>query len=83
MEQFENGFRDFLRSAQKSGTLLDSEYVLPAAVDDMIKNKGFSVRVIPTDGMWLGITRSEELDGVRKSFSELAADGTYPSPLFK
>lgn len=83
MEHFENGFRDFLRSAQKNGTLLDSEYVLPAAVDDMIKNEGFSVRVIPTDGVWLGITRSEELDGVRKRFSELAADGTYPSPLFK
>ena len=83
MEHFEKGFGDFLRSAKKNGTLLESEYVLPAAVDDMIKNKGFSVRVIPTDGVWLGITRSEELDGVRKSFRELAADGAYPSPLFK
>lgn len=83
MDAFGQGFARFLSAAQKNGTLLTAEYVLPAAIDDMIRNNGFSVRVIPTDGVWLGITRSEELDGVRKRFAELAENGTYPSPLFK
>lgn len=82
MDAFEQGFARFLSSARDSGTLLTAEYILPAAVDDMIKNKGFSVRVVPTEGVWLGITRSEELEGVRKRFKELADNGTYPSPLF-
>ena len=80
---FEDNFRKFLINAGSEGTLLTAEYALPMAVDNMIKSGCYSVRVIPTNGIWLGITRSEDCKAVCESFRRKVRDGEYISPLFK
>ena len=62
---------------------LKKEFYIPFAVDRLIKDKGYSCKVLSTDSHWFGVTFKEDRPGVVAKFQELVDNGTYPSPLWK
>ncbi|MCM1578668.1 MAG: NTP transferase domain-containing protein [Ruminococcus sp.] len=75
-------FRDFLKNAQAEGTLETAECILPKAADKLIRAGDISVKVLPTDDKWLGMTYAEDFPEVCSEISRMTAAGEYPSPLF-
>lgn len=70
---------EFLR-AQGGGA--KTEFYLPAAVSAMIARSEACVRVLPTAGVWFGVTYREDKPRVQAALAELVHDGQYPEKLF-
>ena len=73
-------FKDFLAVHSQE---LKSEYYIPYAVDQMIKNGGDRCTVLCTSSRWFGVTYKEDRPGVVAKFEQLVKDGIYPSPLYE
>ncbi|HLT94420.1 MAG TPA: hypothetical protein VKZ56_07655, partial [Membranihabitans sp.] len=58
-----------------------AEYFIPLLIDQMIQNGEISLKVIPSNDNWYGVTYMEDADRVRKAFLELHQDGAYPATL--
>ena len=61
---------------------IKAEYLLPSIVDDMLQSGEATVKVLPTDDHWFGVTYKEDKPAVVAAIGKLISDGTYPSPLF-
>jgi len=61
---------------------IKAEWYIPFLVDDMIRDGEVSVRVLPTDSSWFGVTYREDKPKVTEAISALVRTGSYPSPLF-
>jgi choline kinase len=59
-----------------------SEFYIPSAVAEMIEAKAASVKVLPVESPWFGVTYREDRPHVAESLAKLAAAGDYPSPLW-
>ncbi len=59
-----------------------AEYLLPAIVDDLLQEGKATVKVLPTEDHWFGVTYKEDKPAVVAAIKKLIADGVYPSPLF-
>lgn len=59
-----------------------AEWYIPFLVDDMIRDGEVSVRVLPTDSSWFGVTYREDKPKVMEAIKALVEAGEYPSPLF-
>jgi hypothetical protein len=77
--QIEEVFHEFLRA---HGTSLTAECYIPSVVDALLARGACRVRVLPVASQWFGVTYREDRAGVVKAFADLAATGTYPSPLW-
>ncbi len=82
LQKLEDIFRNFLENARAEGTLETAECILPMAVDKLIGSGEISVKVLPTDDKWFGMTYMEDFDSVSEELGRMAEDGKYPSPLF-
>ncbi|MBO4839006.1 MAG: nucleotidyltransferase [Lachnospiraceae bacterium] len=82
MTELKKGFVPFLEDAVKNNPL-KAEYLLPTIVDDMLKSGRAEVSVLPTPDTWFGITFAEDTEAVQAEFAKMAAEGVYPTPLFK
>ncbi|MDR1764585.1 MAG: nucleotidyltransferase [Lachnospiraceae bacterium] len=82
LDELDAGFRKFLGEA---GALperaMKSEYLLPKAVDDVIKAGRGRVRVLHTPDRWFGVTYREDKAGVAKAIRDLVDQGVYPAKL--
>ena len=72
-------FRTFLDSCASDPR---KEFYIPYAVEVMIRSGEVSCEVIPTPSRWFGVTFKEDRPDVVAKFAALAADGTYPTPLY-
>ncbi|MDQ8182029.1 sugar phosphate nucleotidyltransferase [Pelagicoccus sp. SDUM812005] len=72
--QLEPLFKSFL---EERGTEAKSEFYLPAAVDQLIKQGVARTLALPCDSRWLGVTYREDLPSVRQAIAELHASGAY------
>jgi hypothetical protein len=72
-------FREFLSSSTGD---LKAEFYLPAAVSKMIARQEATVRVLPTEASWFGVTYREDKPRVVAALAELVARGVYPAKLF-
>ncbi len=77
----ERGFIDFLSG--EGGKALKSEYYLPGAIDDMMKDGECDVKVLKTGAEWYGVTYSEDKPAVIASLRALMESGEYPEKLWK
>ena len=77
--QIEDVFLEFLRD---HGTSPTAECYIPSVVDALIARGDCRVRVLPVASQWFGVTYREDRAGVVAAFADLAAAGTYPSPLW-
>lgn len=72
----EEYFHGFLRSLRSDD--IKSECLLPTMVDHLMRNEGFSVRVLFTDAKWFGVTYKEDKEIVRNRLKLLYERKDYP-----
>jgi choline kinase len=60
-----------------------AEFFIPIVGDAFIKEKGGTIKVIPTSSQWFGITYKEDAPGVRQMIKQLVEKGEYPELLWK
>jgi hypothetical protein len=73
-------FPEFLRSMSDPQK---SEYPLPAVVGMLIQERRASVRVLPCEDPWFGITYREDTVSVTEAIRRLVSSGTYPARLWR
>ncbi len=62
---------------------LKSECLLPNTIGKMIRDGDCTVRILPTDAKWFGVTYSEDKPEVIAKIKALIAEGEYPDGLWK
>ena len=72
-------FKAFL---EDRGSEMGSEFYIPFAVDDMIRQGVATVRVLQSSGSWFGVTYQEDRDHVVRAIAGLIENGDYPDRLF-
>ncbi|NBB79843.1 MAG: nucleotidyltransferase [Verrucomicrobia bacterium] len=72
-------FTAFLRA---HGAEEKSEFYIPFAVDEEIQAKRASVKVLPTESQWAGVTYREDKPLVEAFIRTLIGAGRYPQNLF-
>ena len=77
----EEGFKDFLSNIKEGD--VKAEYLIPAVVDQRLKEGKASVTVLKTHDKWFGVTYKEDKESVVNSFKALIDAGVYQSPLYK
>jgi hypothetical protein len=75
----EDGFSHFLEFITDP---LKSEFYLPVAVDEWIRQGNGRVSVRPASCSWMGVTYKEDKPRVSEVIEGLVSGGVYPSPLF-
>ena len=79
-DELEAGFVSFLSALAPED--LKAEYLLPMVIDGMIKLGKATVRVLPTNDRWFGVTYQEDKYAVIDSFRALHEAGVYTEPLY-
>ena len=62
---------------------LKGEYFLPTVVNDQLKANTASVRVLPCEETWYGVTYREDLDSVKQAIRQMKKNGSYEEVLWK
>lgn len=78
-DELRQGFRAFLETADD---LLTAECYLPTVVQQAMQRGRLSVRLIPVDEAWFGMTHPQDLARVRASLTRAVALGRYPTDLW-
>ncbi len=73
------GFEAFIR---KNAENLKAEFFIPSVVNDLIKSKQATVRILHCEEKWFGMTYREDRETVVKSIRELVEQGVYPENLW-
>ncbi len=79
IDGLEEGFIEFLSNVKEGD--LKAEYLLPTIVDGLIKDGKATVKVLPTNDKWFGVTYKEDAPVVIASIKKLVEDGIYPEKL--
>ncbi len=75
---YEKDFRTFIK---ENITIPKSEFLIPAVVDNFIKDGGV-VKVISTSAQWFGVTYKEDAPAVHQQLNELIQKGMYSTNLW-
>lgn len=75
---YEKDFKTFIK---ENLTVPKSEFLIPAVVDNFIKDGGV-VKVIPTSAQWFGVTYKEDAPAVQKQLNSLIEQGEYTTNLW-
>ena len=59
------------------------EYLLPDVLDSFMKKNNISIKVIPTNSKWYGVTYKEDAENVRNALKEMIEEGIYPDKLWE
>lgn len=76
LQYLEAGFERFLRGLSPDD--FSSEYLLPAAVGELIREGRGHVRVLPTAERWFGMTYAADKLQTRRKIQEMIDGGVYP-----
>ncbi len=79
-DMLEKGFVEFFGGI--AGNELKAEYLLPIFIDSLLKQGKVSVKVLPTQDRWFGVTYQEDKPVVVESFAKLIEAGVYRKDLF-
>jgi len=55
---------------------------LPILIGELLEKKEVTVKVLPTNDKWFGVTYKEDKDAVIESFKTLTENGVYSKDLF-
>lgn len=80
IKELEAGFLKFLSNVPKDD--LKAEYLLPMVIDQCIREKKATVRVLDTPDKWFGVTYKEDKPAVVAAIRKLIDEGVYPEKLF-
>ena len=81
MEQLCARFPAFLE-ANVPENPLKCEYFLPSVVNDQLEEGMATVRVLPCEEVWYGVTYREDLASVREAIARMQENGTYTKELW-
>ncbi len=81
LDRIEEEFAVFLEKAL-SDDPLKCEYLLPEIVGAHTRTRGITVRAIPVEDRWFGVTNREDKPIVVAALRELVDQGVYPAPLW-
>lgn len=70
--------RQFIEFYAANKDNLKSEFYIPKAVDNMIKEKVAEVKVLKTSAKWFGVTYKEDTPGVNAALTAFSKEGKYP-----
>jgi UTP-glucose-1-phosphate uridylyltransferase len=76
----QRGFGEFIR---KNAGDLKAEYYIPAEVNQLVRNRMATVRVLQSTDKWFGMTYREDRDTVVNSIRPLIKNGIYPENLWR
>lgn len=76
--EFQAGFATFLA---QPGSDISGEYLLPTAVEDLVRGGRARVRVLTGPFQWYGVTYPTDRAVVARAVERLVARGAYPAPL--
>jgi choline kinase len=79
-EELEIRFREFLDENQENQAT--AEFFLPDKISDLLKDHRATVRVLPTQEHWYGVTYREDVSGVRRALQNFVDEGVYPKKLW-
>tara|TARA_B100000941_G_scaffold76395_1_gene52085 strand:- start:572 stop:1432 length:861 start_codon:yes stop_codon:yes gene_type:complete len=65
------------------GDKLNSEFLIPSIVNDLIVSKTNRLLVLNSESNWFGVTYKEDKPNVVKEINKLIKKGKYPTILFK
>lgn len=80
IDLLEKGFIEFFE--KHTDDILTAEYLLPIYINELLHKGEISVKVIPTEDKWFGVTYKEDKELVVNSFKELINAGIYKENLF-
>ncbi len=81
VDLLDKGFAEFFRTAAPVNPL-KAEYLLPIYIDELLQKGQVSVKVLPTNDRWFGVTYQEDKPVVIESFAKLIEAGVYRRDLF-
>ena len=81
LDELAEGFPKFLAEIPEGD--LKAEYLLPLVVDEMVQSGKASVKVIPTQDKWFGVTYAEDKPLVVEAIRRMTEEGLYPLGLWK
>lgn len=81
LDLLEKGFEEFFENV--GDNILKGEYLLPIYIGQLLRENKVTVKVLPTEDKWFGVTYQEDKEYVEKSFAELVEQGVYHKDLFK
>jgi dTDP-glucose pyrophosphorylase len=76
----EKGFLEFIKT---NATSPKAEFYIPAMINDLLKQRKASVRILPCSDQWFGMTYREDRELVVSKIRELVNAGFYPDNLWK
>lgn len=79
-DHLKTGFAEFLT---EHGTEQKSEYFITIPVSNLVENHQATMKVLPTNDKWFGVTYKEDKPIAEKSIARLIEEGTYPQILWK
>ena len=77
--ELERGFLTFLKD---NITDPKAEYFIPSVVNELLQKGAATVRVLPTDEKWLGVTYTEDKGGIKEAIARRISMGIYPKNLW-
>lgn len=81
MDILEERFKKFFETDVPKNPL-KAEYLLPVLIGNLLAEKKVSVKVLPTEDKWFGVTYAEDRALVVESFKQLIKQGIYKEDLF-
>lgn len=81
LDELQSGFRPFLEKGIAENPL-KCEYFLPSAANRHLTEGRGTVRVLPTEETWYGVTYREDLQSVQNAVSRMKEQGIYPEKLW-
>ena len=81
LDQLVARFPAFLDGAM-SNNPLKGEYYLPGVVNQQLADGSASVRVLPCEESWYGVTYREDLESVKEAIAQMKLQGLYTANLW-
>ena len=82
MEAFDARFADFLRNDLPKNPE-KAEYFLPSVANAQMHECGDTVRLLPCEETWYGVTYREDLPSVQAAVADMKRRGIYPAALWE
>ena len=73
----------FVHFLNEKGGEIDSEFLIPTVINDLIQNDRETVQVLRSDSLWFGVTYKEDKPYVVEAIQKLINSGKYPQKLFE
>jgi len=73
----------FLHFLNEKGEEIDSEFLIPTVINDLIQNGRETVQVLRSNSLWFGVTYKEDKSYVVEAIQKLITSGKYPQKLFE